>query len=669
MSEKKLLIIIAVFLSVATNLFSQKQQIAEVDSVVMAYYRKCLGEIRNPVVLSMADTLYQMAEHDGDKRMQAVALCTKIDYYYYSQGENKRDSLIAWVNRVQAFARETHQPKYYYFVWGQRLIIYYLSQGEYNIALLEAEKMLKEAEQDDYREGIAECYACLASIFSSKRLYEKELEFTLKEIELFEKYNLERYNISAKYSTAARMLIEKGEYTQAKEYIEKAFEQVQIPLHKLYADIACIRLELEKGNLEETARLLDECRQMIDSTQLLTIHKHHLYNVETDYYRATKQYKKALEAWENTKNATMSRGQDFVASQNLVVKGNIYWEMGQKELAADIFKEYIELMEEEKAKNEEITTAEFSTLLNLQRLSAEKTELEEKVREDQLRYTQTILILLLVLLFIIVFFFIRQRKLNAQLRKSRDILDDKNRVLLRAEEELRTAKEAAEESSRMKTVFIQNMSHEIRTPLNSIVGFSTLLSEMFSEESEDIKLYSETIEKNSQLLLKMINDILVISDLDRDNLFVEHEPVNINGCCQRAVEMTEPLLHGGVTLLFEPLSDNLVIESNEELLIQILNNLLSNAAKFTDTGSISFVLDLNRQHQKLRFVITDTGIGIPADKQEYVFQRFTKLDDFSQGTGLGLPICRLAAEKLGGSLILDKDYAKGARFILEIPFQ
>lgn len=664
MSEKKLFIVVA-FLLVATSLFSQKQQIAEVDSVVMAYYKKCLGEIRNPVVLSMADTLYQMAGDDGDKRMQAVALCTKIDYYFYSQGEDRKDSLFAWVERVQDFARKTNQPKYYYFVWGQRLIAYHLTQGEYNIALLEAEKMLKEAEQDDYREAIAECYACIANVFSAKNLLDKELEFTLKEIELFEKYNLERYNISTKYSTAAKMLVEKGEYAQVEEYIRKALEEVQSPLHQLYADLARVRFELGKGNFGECARLLNEIRQMIDNNQLLTIYKHHLYNMETDYYLVTQQYQKALEAWENNINATKGRGQDFIASRNILVKGKIYWAMGQKELAADVFKEYIELLEEEKTKNEEITTAEFSALLNLQKLSAEKNELEEKVREDQLRHTQTILVLLVVLLFIVVFFFMRQRKLNAQLRKSRDTLDEKNRVLLRAEEELRTAKEAAEESSRMKTVFIQNMSHEIRTPLNSIVGFSTILSEMFSEESEDIKLFSDTIEKNSQLLLKMINDILVISDLDRDNLFVEYTAVNINNCCYRAVEMTEPLLHRGVALLFEPESDDLVIDSNEDLLIQILSNLLSNAAKFTDSGSIA--LKLNREYQKLRFIITDTGIGIPVNKQEYVFERFAKLNDFSQGTGLGLPICRLAAEKLGGSLIIDKDYTEGTRFILEIP--
>ena len=667
MSKKAIILYLFLFFA-ALNAFSQKVKIAEVDSLTMAYYKQCMNNLNDPIVLNMADTLFQMAAIDGDKRMQAVALCTKLDYYYYTNTENKKDSITAWVERIQEFAKKTDQPKYYYFVWSSRLLMYYLSQGEYNIALLETERMLKEAEAEDYKEGIADCYSVLCNIYSAKNLNDKTLEYALKEIDLFEKYHLDRYNITIKYANVATILIEKKQLEKVPELLAKAEEHSQTIYHKVYSKLIRVLYLSEKKDIAAAGKLLEECKQIYATDKTLRFQINFLYSIELEYYKATGDLQATLQAANLWENSLLERGEKTSMGSVYRTKADIYWDMNNKAEAALYYRKAIEEEENAKVTNEEITTAEFATLLDLQKLSAEKKELEQEAREKQLQHTRTIIILLTALLFIVAFFLYRQHKLNKQLRKSHDALDEKNRILLKAEEELRRAKEVAEESSRMKTVFIQNMSHEIRTPLNSIVGFSTILSEMFSEGNDEVKLFSDTIEKNSQLLLKMINDILDISDLDQDNQTIEYTSIDINDCCTRAIEHTKPLIAQGVQLLFTPSTENAVVKSNEKLLMQILDNLLNNAAKFTPSGSITLAYYMNRETSKLRFTITDTGIGIPKDKLEDIFERFIKLDEFSQGTGLGLPISRLAAEKLGGYLTINKEYKEGTQFVLELVF-
>lgn len=653
-------------LSIGGRLSSQNQKIAEVDSVIMAYYQNCLSNLQDPIVLSMADTLFAMATQDGDQRMQAVALCTNLDYYYYSQHEHKTDSIIEWTERVKRFARKTNQPKYYYFVWTNRLITYYLKQGELNMALIESEKVMREAKSEDYKEGIADCYLCLSNIYAAKQMAHKRLEFAIKEIELFEKYDLERYNISIRYSTAAETLIDFGNIEEAEKYLGEGCKHTNTLYQEVNIKLTYARLYLKKEEFNKAFTLLEECRQLFAANPKLKPYISALYVAWVNYYTATEEYEKALEMADLYEESLIEKGEHVSIAQLNKRKGNIYWHINNKEKAAEFYRLSLEELEKEKGLNEEKTTAEFATLLNMQNLTYEKQELERLAKKKQLHHMQVIITLLAALLFFVGFFLYRQRKSNRELRESRDELDQKNQALLRAEKELKQAKELAEESSRLKTVFIQNMSHEIRTPLNSIVGFSAVLAEVFSDGNPEVKKFTELIGQNSHMLLKMINEILCISDLDKENQEISYGKVDINDCCLRAIEEISPFINQGVKLLFTPSTENLIIESNEELLMHILRNLLDNAAKFTSSGEI--ILDLQIEPNKeMRLSVTDTGMGIPADKHEAVFERFFKLDDFKQGTGLGLSISRLAVERLGGKLTIDKNYTQGTRFVFNIP--
>lgn len=231
------------------------------------------------------------------------------------------------------------------------------------------------------------------------------------------------------------------------------------------------------------------------------------------------------------------------------------------------------------------------------------------------------------------------------------------------ERELIDARLKAEESNRLKSAFLANMSHEIRTPLNSIVGFSRLTIEAESEEEK--REYSEIVERNSGLLLNLFNDILDLSALEADSLNFSVRPVRLYNVCVSLFEKYMRAPQKGVTLLLDEIDTKQTVYGDKERITQVLVNLLTNAFKFTTVGEIHFGFEV--KGNMVQFYVRDTGIGISPEKVTTIFQRFGKIDDFVQGTGLGLTICRMLIEKMGGRIWVRSTLGKGTKFYFTLP--
>ena len=218
-----------------------------------------------------------------------------------------------------------------------------------------------------------------------------------------------------------------------------------------------------------------------------------------------------------------------------------------------------------------------------------------------------------------------------------------------------------------KISFFTNIAHEIRTPLNAIVGFSSLMqSEELSQEER--AEYCDIVVNNSEMLLTLLNDILDISSLECGKIRFNYASEEIVQICQHALMTTAHTRQEGVKGRFECAVDSFMLTTDAHRLSQILINLLTNAGKFTSEGSITLGVEIDKEHGEVLFSVTDTGPGIPPDKQEMVFNRFEKLEgNKKKGTGLGLAICRQIAVIIGGRIWVDPTYTGGARFIFAHP--
>ena len=233
------------------------------------------------------------------------------------------------------------------------------------------------------------------------------------------------------------------------------------------------------------------------------------------------------------------------------------------------------------------------------------------------------------------------------------------------QKELEAARIKAEESDRLKSAFLANMSHEIRTPLNAIVGFSKLITSV--ENTAEKIQYAEIIERNSEMLLNLFNDILDLSSLEAGSLKFNIRPIRLIDICLQLEQRFCNKTQKDVKLIFDldEVDTEIYVSGDWNRIIQIINNLLSNATKFTHKGEIHF--GYQEKEDYAEFYVKDSGIGIPAERAASIFRRFGKINDFVQGTGLGLTLCRMLVERMGGRIWLRSKVGVGSSFYFTLP--
>ncbi len=294
---------------------------------------------------------------------------------------------------------------------------------------------------------------------------------------------------------------------------------------------------------------------------------------------------------------------------------------------------------------------------NLNKINAEidVAKMETKVAKERQIWLIVALVLLLFIIAALMWRHFTRRRMRKQLIK-------KNKELL-------IALDRAQESDRMKTSFIKHVSHEIRTPLNVITGFAQIITnpEYELEEEERNKMLND-ISKNTAEITNIVNDLLDVADEESKEYYDKNDSIDVHKLCQNLMNDMQQINNGKLELNFVNLLDEgFTMRSNQQALEKILKHLLRNALKFTDKGSIELKVRERAAHGGIEFSVTDTGIGISKENQEKIFDRFFKVDNFKQGFGLGLTVCRKTAVLLGGTLKLDENYTKGARFVLTLP--
>jgi signal transduction histidine kinase len=319
---------------------------------------------------------------------------------------------------------------------------------------------------------------------------------------------------------------------------------------------------------------------------------------------------------------------------------------------------------------------ELEIVYSVTDLKSKNAELEVEKRETAIRNGRIAIIAIIVVMLLLAVFFIlllggyrKSRLLTEELHKSNQLLTAERDTLKTTQDELIKARDEAKTADKQKTEFLYNMTHEVTAPLNAITEYTQLLMESLDESKRQyMTKYCDIVSLNVDLMQTLVNDVLDIAAADKSQIVVKRKPYSLKMICAVSLDSVKNRLAKGVELIFENENDqDRTIITDGPRVEQVLINLLTNAAKFTEEGSITLRYDYDIRTKRIIFSVTDTGIGIPRGKEEFIFGRFAKLSKFTQGMGLGLSICRMLADMLGAKVYVDAGYRKGAKFKFAIP--
>lgn len=541
------------------------------------------------------------------------------------------------------------QRYYTYFELERILIKSSLFRGEIRMAIAQSDQMYSKARALAYPFGNAlalnamgEVYSYIGRLREAGAAYEESLRLLdgmdgedvhirMLLVELID-YNLRIRNVNGASRYLARLNL----------YPEDRLSPLELAMRHI-SNASC---QLFKGDLKAASHCLVQIGQL--EAQLIPEIRQYLLIVDARYLVATGEHEAALTAYNDFLQTEYARINHNIYKEALLEKADLLVKMGNKEEAYGQYGKVFSYIKTSFEKNYPKEIDRLCTRFQADQLAYQN----ERDRIVSMRfYLAGIIVSVLFLIFLLVLGWKKIFRLKrSQMRQE-------------------AMKEKAVQAIQRKNMFLSNMSHEVRTPLNAIVGFSAVLTdedESFDDESR--REFSEIIKVNSFQLLKLINDILDFSDFENDNITFNirtHDAVKL---CNEVVETVMASRKLEVEMRFDTDLSVLMLDTDDARLRQVLINLLVNAAKFTEQGSIVLELKMVDAGTAL-FSVTDTGCGIPPEKQHLIFERFEKLNDFVQGSGLGLSICQLIVKYMNGKLWVDSGYTRGARFCFTHPLK
>ena len=634
----------------------------EIDSVLLAYFSRCNKITRSPELLPTADTLFRLAGAKGDTRMQAAAISYKVDHFFYT---GPKDSMTYWIARGKEFCRRHKQLTHYYYMWN-RLVSWHIKRSETTLALNELRQIQTQATRDDFKQAIGDSYRRLGEIYYSlKKNIPAAIEQYEKAIDFYQTNDLDSYNLLSLYNNTAAAYAATKLYDRALSILDSAEEKIVMPQQRYHLKLRRLTIYLLMNDTKRAAPLLQECLRAEQEGTLPSTASTSLRENEAIYYLATRQPRKALQILDRQVEYLRTNGYNPENYSSYLLKmltaARMLGDTTTYFRTDSLYHTTMQIISNEQSNN---ALGEFTAMLDVERLNRENAEMELAAQQQKLRYNILVIFVLAGVLVISIVFGIVQSRTSRRLRHSRQALLDKNKELERSEESLRIAKNEAEQASRMKSVFIRNVTHEIHTPLNAIVGFAPLVADKIAPYDQEARAYMEIVQDNSRYLQKLVEDVLTLSDMESLAGAPALETADIDSICRRSIERAGKG-HPGVEISYR--ACGLKLRTNALCLSQVLTNLLHNALKFTLEGRIELACET--AGDRVQFTVTDTGPGIPKGEGERIFERFVKLDPHSQGMGLGLAVCRLIVEKLGGTIFLDASRTEGSRFVVRLPLR
>lgn len=541
------------------------------------------------------------------------------------------------------------QRYYTYFELERILIKSSLFRGEIRMAIAQSDQMYSKARALAYPFGNALALNAMGEVYSytgrlreagtayeeSLRLLDgmdgEDVHIRMLLVELID-YNLRIRNVNGASRYLARLNL----------YPEDRLSPLELAMRHI-SNASC---QLFKGDLKAASHCLVQIGQL--EAQLIPEIRQYLLIIDARYLVATGEHEAALTAYNDFLQTEYARINHNIYKEALLEKADLLVKMGNKEEAYGQYGKVFSYIKTSFEKNYPKEIDRLCTRFQADQLAYQN----ERDRIVSMRfYLAGIIVSVLFLIFLLVLGWKKIFRLKrSQMRQE-------------------AMKEKAVQAIQRKNMFLSNMSHEVRTPLNAIVGFSAVLTdedESFDDESR--REFSEIIKVNSFQLLKLINDILDFSDFENDNITFNirtHDAVKL---CNEVVETVMASRKLEVEMRFDTDLSVLMLDTDDARLRQVLINLLVNAAKFTEQGSIVLELKMADAGTAL-FSVTNTGCGIPPEKQHLIFERFEKLNDFVQGSGLGLSICQLIVKYMNGKLWVDSGYTRGARFCFTHPLK
>lgn len=560
------------------------------------------------------------------------------------------DSIISWTDELAPTLKSPKTEEAYFtlVLWEVNA---YIMRGDLSLAIDRARLMYEYAKDIKSNFGIALSNQAIGQAYSASNIQDKALSSYMDALRYLPENNPQTYRLLVKISTQLQQM---NRLEEAMEYVEKLNPLLeQNPEHPL-----AIPILIENATYYISSGDQDTALQYLHQAD--SIYKNHTHEIAHEFsinyytaacYRALAAdyhdkekadealalYNQLLEVVSNNKRSLEYR---WICAEKIY----LYKLLGHFDEACQIYKELYSVTD---------TLASKSYIRQINALKAtyqvDEIELENKAQQNKM-----VVVLIFIGLGLLTFI----SMLAIWLRRQK-------KVVVMSTETLEQLRHNAENATRAKSIFLSNMSHEIRTPLNALSGFSALLTEEGLDDSTR-RQCTDIIQQNSELLLKLINDVIDLSSLEFGKMqfsIAEHDAV---ATCRNVTDTVGKVKQTQAELLFETSLEELYIETNDSRLQQVLINLLINATKFTPDGSIT--LKLEKQSEKMAlFSVTDTGCGIPKEKQASIFQRFEKLDENAQGSGLGLSICQLIIEHIGGKIWIDPDYTGGSRFVFTHP--